>query len=179
MQGGCCLLAWDTSPTSPAAYWAFSPRPPVASSLTLLKRQPPVLSPPKPCLTCGVWGGTTSSHPWLPSRVKKLLLLPILEEYAGNKQLWQETNGFSSEAKFLVHTSALSYPSHSWATTAPPEDRTHQDIWEWERMPGSCRHCLLNFSFKSHQSNQPASCLLRRENNEDWGTEPEDQVLTH
>lgn len=70
MQGGGCLLAWDTSPTSPAAYWAFSPRPSVASSLTLLKRQPPVLSPPKPCLTCGVWGGTTSSHPWLLSWVK-------------------------------------------------------------------------------------------------------------
>lgn len=68
---------------------------------------------------------------------------------------------------FILQLSVI--PTTAEQPQAPPEDRTLQDIWEWERMPVSCRHSLLNFSFISHQSNQPVSRLLRRGNNEDWG----------
>lgn len=65
------------------------------------------------------WGWTSLSHPPLLSLTK---IIPGAsfrsKQYKGSKQIWHETNGLSSEAKFLVQTWAPNDRNHSWATAS-------------------------------------------------------------
>lgn len=45
-------------------------------------------------------------------------------QYKGSKQIWHETNGLISKAKFLVHTWALNDHGHSWATASSARGQT-------------------------------------------------------